>query len=235
MNGGAVWRATWSLVVTLGIGLGLLEWGPVVALGCLAALTVMAAPSVVLLRSLRASRSAAPEDSWRSGVVRTAVMVASVVVACWAVIRLAPAAALLLATLAVITSPAAVGLVRRAVGRGPTRSARVVVRPAGAAPRVARHVPDAPPPSGPVPERPRPQDLDDRTLCQLWRQSFWELTTQSTPSGYLGVVAWRQCCLDEIERRDSRGLHAWLESGARASGGPEKFLQHPPGGTTDAA
>ena len=162
------------------------------------------------------------------------VITASAVVACWAVARLAPSVALLLLTLAVVSSPVVVRLLVRLTGRGPVRSERVVVRPAGAAPRVVRHAADGPTPTMPR-ERPRPQDLDDQTLCRLWRQSFWELTSQSTPTGYLRVVAWRQRCLDEIERRDAHALHAWLESGARASGGPEKFLRHPPGGATDAA
>ncbi len=34
----------------------------------------------------------------------------------------------------------------------------------------------------------------------------------------------RQGCLDELERRHPSALHAWLDSGARASEGPERFL-----------
>lgn len=235
MRGASTWRAVWLLVVTVGIGLGLLEWGPLAVLGCVAAVSVVTAPLVLAVRTFRIRGSSASDDHRQRGVVPRAVAAAVAIVACWAVVRLAPSVALLLLTLAVVTSPVAVGLVRRAVGPRGSRTARVTVRPAGAAPRVVGHGPEAPPPVQPWPERPRPQGLDDLTLCRLWRQSFWDLANQSTLTGYLQVVAWRQCCLDEIERRDAHALHAWLESGARASSGPEKFLRHPPGGATDAA
>lgn len=34
----------------------------------------------------------------------------------------------------------------------------------------------------------------------------------------------RQRCLDELERRDPDGLHAWLGSNASAGGDPSRFL-----------
>lgn len=235
MNGASTWRTAWLLVVTVGIGLGMLEWGPLVVLGCLAAVTVVTVPAVLAVQTFRLGSTSTDGDHWRRGVPARGAILAAVVVACWAVVRLAPALALLLLTLAAVTSPVAVGLARRIGGLRPSRTARVTVRPAGATPRVVRQAQVPPAPTQPLPQRPQPQELDDRTLCLLWRQSFWDLAGESTPAGYLGVVAWRQCCLDEMERRDAHALQAWLESGARASSGPEKFLRHPPGGTTDAA
>jgi hypothetical protein len=234
MNGVAAWRTGWLIVTTIGVGIGMLEWGPLAAFGCIAAVTVTTIPAVMAVRTFRPRDPTAPDGAWHRGLLRPAVISASAVVACWAVARLAPSVALLLLTLAVVSSPVVVRLLRRMTGHGPVQRERVVVRPAGAAPRVVRQAADGPAPTMPQ-ERPRPQDLDDQTLCRLWRQSFWELTSQSTPTDYLRVVAWRQRCLDEIERRDAQALHAWFESGARASGGPEKFLRHPPGGATDAA
>jgi hypothetical protein len=244
MNGASAWRAAWWLLATLGIGVGMLEWGPGIALGCLAVVSVVATVVVMAVRSLRASRRPVPDGDLR-GQVQSGVAVAAAVVGYWAVARLAPALALLLLTLVLVTSPVAVRLVRRLLGRGPAAGGGVVVRPAGAAPRPVRRpavdprsTPDhsgAPSGQPPSSHRPHPQGLDDGTLCRLWRQSFWDLTSQSTATGRLEIVAWRQRLLDEIERRDARALHAWLESGARASGGPEKFLRHPPEGTTDAA
>lgn len=70
--------------------------------------------------------------------------------------------------------------------------------------------------------------LDDRQLCRLWRESFWVLRQPARPATVLCLVALREACLEELERRDAAGLHAWLDSGARASGGPEKYLRHPP-------
>jgi hypothetical protein len=49
------------------------------------------------------------------------------------------------------------------------------------------------------------------------------------------VVAQRQVYLDEMERRSPSGLRAWLESGARAAGGPERFLGKRRDDQTDAA
>ncbi|QWZ09987.1 hypothetical protein KRR39_09780 [Nocardioides panacis] len=246
MNGASKWRATWSLVATCGIGLGMLEWGPGVALGCLAAVTVVATAVVLATRSLRGTR-AAPDGDPRA-VLRPGLAAAAAVVGYWAVARLAPALALLLLTLVLVTSPVAWRLVRRLRGRGPTTGGGAAVRPAGAAPRAVRRPgpraaaepPPTPgrtgaPPQAPSSHRPQPRGLDDGTLCRLWRQSFWDLTGESTATGRLEIVAWRQRCLDEIERRDARALHAWLASGARASGGPEKFLRHRSPGTTDAA
>ncbi|CAN5591193.1 hypothetical protein BH10ACT10_BH10ACT10_07430 [soil metagenome] len=221
--------------MTLGIGLGMLEWGPLVVLGCLAAVSVVTIPAAVVVQTLRTSSADATGRDGRRGTLTCGVILAAAVVAYWAVVRMAPSLALLLLTVALVTSPAGVRLARSMSGRGASRTARVTVRPAGATPRVRRQEQVPPAPVREPPHRLQPRDLDDRTLCRLWRQSFWELAGQSTPAGYLGVVAWRQCCLDEMERRDAHALQAWLESGARASSGPEKFLRHPPGGTTDAA
>jgi hypothetical protein len=69
--------------------------------------------------------------------------------------------------------------------------------------------------------------LDDRQLCRLWRDSFWLVHKPSSPATMLCRVALREACLDELERRDADALHAWLDSGARASSGPEKYLAHP--------
>jgi hypothetical protein len=71
--------------------------------------------------------------------------------------------------------------------------------------------------------------LDDRQLCRLWRESFWVLRDAAPPGTVLRVVSLRGACLEELERREPAAVQAWLESGARASGGPEKYLgQHLP-------
>jgi hypothetical protein len=94
--------------------------------------------------------------------------------------------------------------------------------------------------SGPV--RPRPgvrvafTELDDEALCRLWRRTYWQLQLDATATELLDLVALRQACLDELERRNPTALRAWLSSGARASGGPERFWsrrEHP--GSADAA
>ena len=79
------------------------------------------------------------------------------------------------------------------------------------------------------------QGLDDRQLCRLWRESFWVLRKPAPPGTVLCLVALREACLDELERRHAAALHAWLDSGARASSGPEKYLDHPPTPGSEAA
>ena len=77
--------------------------------------------------------------------------------------------------------------------------------------------------------------LDDRQLCRLWRESFWVLRASGPAGTKLCVVSLREACLDELERRHAAALHAWLDSGARASSGPEKYLDHPPPPGSEAA
>ncbi|NUR09907.1 MAG: hypothetical protein HOQ45_23215 [Nocardioidaceae bacterium] len=77
--------------------------------------------------------------------------------------------------------------------------------------------------------------MADLELCRVWRASFWALHTQTSMAGLLRLVVLRQRCLDELERRDSAAVRAWLDHGAQAAGGPERYLRHPPDGHADAA
>ncbi|QNN51868.1 hypothetical protein [Nocardioides mesophilus] len=63
-------------------------------------------------------------------------------------------------------------------------------------------------------------------LCLAWQSSFLALKRCTTPEARLRVVAERQACLDELERRDPEALHAWLDDGARAASTPNKYLSH---------
>ena len=66
--------------------------------------------------------------------------------------------------------------------------------------------------------------LSNAELCLAWRRSYCSLVgTTSLPLRAV-VVTSRQAYLDEMERRDARGLTAWLASGARAASGPERYL-----------
>jgi hypothetical protein len=66
--------------------------------------------------------------------------------------------------------------------------------------------------------------MTDAELCLAWRRSFVTLGSTPHPARRANVVSLRQVILDEIELRDSVGLHAWLHSGARAASGPDRFL-----------
>ncbi|QNN54359.1 hypothetical protein [Nocardioides mesophilus] len=66
--------------------------------------------------------------------------------------------------------------------------------------------------------------LTDVELCAAWRRSFGALLDAASPEEKESVVSLRQEYLDEMEVRDAGALEAWLQSGARAAGGPERFL-----------
>jgi len=66
--------------------------------------------------------------------------------------------------------------------------------------------------------------LSDRELCRVWRTSFDALQSATTAQAHENIVALRRACMDEFERRAPAALNAWLDSGARAAGGPDKYL-----------
>jgi hypothetical protein len=69
-----------------------------------------------------------------------------------------------------------------------------------------------------------PSSLDDNELCLAWRTSFSALQRATSPAQRLRMVEDRRAYLDELERRNPRGMAAWLASGARAAGDPSRFV-----------
>lgn len=69
------------------------------------------------------------------------------------------------------------------------------------------------------------QSLTNSELCTAWRASFVELARATSATQRSRIVARRQAYLDEMETRDPRALSAWLDSGARAASGPDRYLQ----------
>ena len=68
------------------------------------------------------------------------------------------------------------------------------------------------------------RSMTDAELCQAWRRSFVRLMSTDNLGRRAGVVSLRQAILDELEVRHPAGLRAWLDSGARPAGGPDRFL-----------
>jgi hypothetical protein len=66
--------------------------------------------------------------------------------------------------------------------------------------------------------------LSNAELCLAWRRSYCSLVGTTSLRLRAVVVTSRQAYLDEMERRDARGLTAWLAAGARAASGPERYL-----------
>jgi hypothetical protein len=66
--------------------------------------------------------------------------------------------------------------------------------------------------------------LTDEELCLAWRRSFLGLERARTRVALQDVVRLRQAYLDELARRYPSGMKAWFDSGARAAGGPDRYL-----------
>lgn len=67
--------------------------------------------------------------------------------------------------------------------------------------------------------------LTDSDLCMAWRSSYVALDRATDPSAKLRAVEIREVLLEELGRRDAPGLDAWFRSGARAAGGPDRYLR----------
>jgi hypothetical protein len=215
-----LWSGFWFVVVAFGVALAVLEWS---AMGLLLTL----GPLVVLFWVVQ---SLLPDlvpgwSRWSTGrrALPQSLMMAIGILTVWSFGRVSPPLGLLVVLTAGLSSPA---VVRRVIRSARGSTARAPVRGA----------------TDPLPAGPQPEDgnadsrltqpeamgplkgLDDRQLCRLWRESFWVLHNPASPGTLLCLVALREACLDELERRDAAALHAWLDSGARASSGPEKYL-----------
>jgi hypothetical protein len=154
----------------------------------------------------------------RTGVLVTGAVVSGTVAG--AVVGLAVilgVGVLPLVLVAVASSPYAVNVYRRWVVSAPT-------------PPPERPVTPAPTRPSRPPEHPGDQlaaelrRLTDEQLCQRWRTSYPALQMRPSATSVLEVVEQRERYLDELQRRNARGLTAWLASGARAAGNPLPYL-----------
>ena len=130
-------------------------------------------------------------------------------------------AAVLVLLTAMVTSPWTLGFARNRLGPRHDDRAR-----AGAVREISSD-------SDPVPRFALPQEfqvLSDLELCRVWRASFCALQDARTALARERIFTLRHAYLAELERRDPNAIRAWLAAGARAAGGPEKFLTHPPDG-----
>jgi hypothetical protein len=245
------WSRCWGLVGALGVGLSFLVWSPVnvatvflTATVCAGILMMMATPG--------ANHRQRPTVRWPR-VTSLALVIGAAAVAVGASVAVVPYLALPLILVAVGTSPAVVERLARWRGdqlTGPDRrspAAPFLVpdpRPTGTGAASGPTDPaggdaDDPGPSGAdlvEGYRLAAQQLSDTELCLAWRRSFVKLQSAPTRSEVLRVVAQRQAYLDELDRRRPSALQAWLASGARAAGGPERFLtEHREDGRSDAA
>jgi hypothetical protein len=255
MTYAARWSCFWSVVGAIAVGASFLVWKPA-SVAALFLSATLCAGVVLSLAAPASGQVAAGQDAptepptWRRIVGRASV-VGAVVVAVGACTVIAPYLALPLVLIAVASSP---GVIDRFVHWRRLRKAST--RLGDAATATPHLVVDGVGPEGPAPDRsdfwpeewPGPADsrldmsdaevegLTDPELCLRWRRSFVTLQSARSRSQLIRVVVQRQQLLDEMERRSPSALQAWLASGARAAGGPERFLTDDrPEGRSDVA
>jgi hypothetical protein len=122
-----------------------------------------------------------------------------------------------LVLVAVASSPYVVNACRRWVVSAPTPPPERLVTPAPTGP-------SSPPEQPPAQLAAELRRLTDEQLCQRWRASYLALQVGTSATSVLEVVEQRERYLDELQRRNARGLTAWLASGARAAGNPLPYL-----------
>jgi len=204
----SAWAWIWSLVVALGVGISILAWGPattLVTVGVLGGLAFM-------VQALLQSELPTPAPDWELRTCRalfSAAAVVSFVVLCQGV----PEVALPLLALGGVTHPRVVRLVRGQRSAAPERTDLA----ASAPPDETVH---------PLPGTTQAERLTDEELCLAWRRSFLGLERARTTVARRDVVRLRQAYLDELARRHPSGIQAWFDSGARAAGGPDRYLRN---------
>ena len=196
----------------LGVCLALLLWpaGPVALFFALAA----AFATLFIACGYDAVDSAGPRAFGRR-LRLTAVRAGAVgagAVATAAVASVSPLLLVFLLLLTGVTSPRFVVLVRAHLAR--REQSRSALRPDQAQVWSATAASAA-------------QALTDHDLCRAWCTSFDVLQSVSDVEARARVVALRQAYLDELDRRNPLGLSAWLASGARATGNPDRYLSRP--------
>jgi hypothetical protein len=191
------WHRTVGVIAALGVGVAMLEWSPPLA----ALALVIISGVVALIEGVLANelvRVVAPPPTIAALLARSLV-VGSAAVSLMALVAASPPVALLFGTLATVTSPWLIA--------GLTRRERA----------------STPPPQEACEQPTDVSGLDDEQLCHLWRDTFWDLHEVVGIDARLRLVALREACLQEMEKRNPDALTAWLESGGRASGNPERF------------
>jgi hypothetical protein len=208
------WASTWSLIAALGVGLAILAWGPRTTMVTLAVLGGLG----FMMQTMAQTDRPVVRVDWELRTCRALFSAASVVafvVLCQGV----PEVAVPLLAVAVLTHPRVLRLMW-----GPRGAGLPASDPLGSAP--------ADESVQPLPGLTEAARLTDEELCLAWRRSFLGLERARTTMAVQDIVRLRQVYLDELARRHPSGIRAWLSSGARAAGGPDRYLHqrspHPP-------
>jgi hypothetical protein len=214
-----VWHWVWSLwcqlLVATGLACAFGHWGPSVVLPLMVILTTCAATFVDITQGRGIPRL------WR--IVKSAVIAGSTLTATAGLVVVLGAWGITLALTAVGSGPMVTSWVGR---RWRSSVGSLEVDPLDSIHSCTQWPnPDEAETILAAEELPA---LDDASLCLAWRRSFVLLSQRPSVVKQMLLVEQRQAYLDEIERRSPHGLAAWLDSGARASGNPFRYLSVSP-------
>jgi hypothetical protein len=224
MNYPRRWLSFWVIVSAIGVGLALLQWSWLTVIAAFAATAAMLTLFVVTASEVPDGARQLSALTWR--VVGIGAEGAAALVAFVAVANLSKTLGVFLLAAVGASSP---WLVRRLSRRFRSRDWQQPTYPQGS---LEPHPQPAPVPLPKVEVR----DMTTADLCQAWRRSFLLLCSATSILERTRIVGCRQLYLDELERRSPRGLRAWLDSGARAAGSPERYVaDDPEHGHPDAA
>lgn len=219
-----VWVTLTAIVVTVGVCIAVLTWSFAGVLGAFIAGAVMGGAMTAAL---------SPEDltrPWRRAALG-ALGAGVGIVAIAGLVAVLKGAALVVALAVAVSAPPLVSLLRgKLQAKKPATPATPEQQPA------ERPLDDLDGTEWPGPDSAAvevslpmaPESLDDDALCWAWRRSYVVLQRTHSAATRLHVVQVRQAYLDELERRNEKGMAAWLASGARAAGNPSRFLHHHP-------
>jgi hypothetical protein len=216
------WLRCWSLATAFGVGLSFLLW-PLQSIVLLWAAVFLSATPLLSLPG------SSPEHGpdWLRGVARAGLL-ATAMLAAIAVAGASGWLAFILILVAALSSP---WVVARMGTRLSDTLATVMPEPG----IEAECAPPEPQPTSPRCGADVLRAMSNHELCMEWRRTFVRLQRASCAQDMGDVVIMRQLLLDEMDRRCPEGLGAWMESGARAAGGPDRFLKDAHGATGSEA
>jgi hypothetical protein len=211
------WLGFWVIVSATSVGLALLQWGWLKVAVAFALTEIAITLFIVVASEVPYGASQLSALTWRIAGIGAEIalgMVAFVVVA-----NFSKAFALCLLVAAGASSPPMVSRLLRRMRSDGARAA--YSQPSFRDPpheSAAAALPSV-----------EVQELTTAERCHAWRRSFLLLGAASSILERSRIVGCRQQYLDELERRSPRGLRAWLASGARAAGSPERYIADDPG------
>jgi hypothetical protein len=231
------WSSLLALLIAAGVGVAALVWSPLV---CVSAVGLISLFVLAVLEVFTGPPPAQgrPKASSLRRRLRQAVTSGGGLVALAALLQVSSPVTLALLLLLGLTSPPVTSRLRRASVHGGHREGQDSPPPTGArdghdgAVGVGLGVGLGVGVGDTAPVAKAADDLgtcEVRMLCLQLRRTFWAMHETTDPEELLRLVTRRQRIIDELTRRNPQAMATWLESGARASGSPEKYFRTEPG------